>query len=760
MSHLKSSLLITSLIISTALASFPSKNNHKKNEAPSFLQSDSINYDETTQTVRALGHVQIEQNNQLLYADEVSYNQIADEVTAVGHVWLRDKEGNFTFTNKVTLKNKMADGFVDEIKVLMTDDSRLAGNKGKRYNARKTILWQGVYSPCKVCKAHPETAPTWQVKSDKIIHDQERELVEYHHAWLEMWGWPVFYMPYFSHPDPAVKRKSGFLMPTYSHGRDLGMSITTPYYWASGKNHDFTFYPTFTGKQGVIPALEHRYRFNDGEYTMHGSYAHRTSRQSAPNSNPNNYGRASSQRWHYFLSSRYEATPDILLTLNVQRASDMTYLKRFPVLPRHSTDPFAASTSLTSMAALERFKPDSYGVIKSYVFQAERQKTVPVVLPMIQYSYESLPGFYGQTFMGDFNFLHLFRDRAIVGQVAEKMVRSSLGFGGQIPYISPWGDMWTFKGYVRGDIYHTSGYQPTAISRVKDRYESRYFPQASLTWRYPFLNASRAMHWILEPAAMITTSSIGGNAIEIPNEDTPLVTVDTTNLFLPNRMYGIDRIDSGHRYVYGINSRQLFSESRRFNLFFGQSVRLDDKQVLPINSGEDTHASSFVTGLQAVPFYWLDLRSRTLHSRRNFSVEVAESSVSINSPWAIGTLSHVLYNKKFTLDNQRVSQLSWNLSSGQYKGFSVAYGEMRNMVRRNQNVQLLNQTISVRHENECLKTSLSFIRTGFRDRDLRPDKRIVLQLDFKNLGTFYPINMNNVGGQRQAPVPDTANTRA
>jgi lipopolysaccharide assembly outer membrane protein LptD (OstA) len=46
-----------------------------------------------------LGHVQIEQNNQLLYADEVSYNQVADEVTAVGHVWLRDKDGNFTFTH-------------------------------------------------------------------------------------------------------------------------------------------------------------------------------------------------------------------------------------------------------------------------------------------------------------------------------------------------------------------------------------------------------------------------------------------------------------------------------------------------------------------------------------------------------------------------------------------------------------------------------------------------------------------------------------
>ncbi len=228
MSPLNTSLLITAIVMGTAVASFPSKDKSKKNETPSFLQSDTINYDETTQIVTALGHVQIAQNNQLLYADEVSYNQLSDEVTAIGHVWLRDKEGNFLFTPKVTLKNKMADGFIDQIKVLMADDSRLAGNKGKRYNARKTILWQGVYSPCTVCKAKPEQFPTWQLKSDKVIHDQDKEVVEYHHAWLEMWGWPVFYMPYFSHPDPAVKRKSGFLMPIYSHSRDFGNEHNHP----------------------------------------------------------------------------------------------------------------------------------------------------------------------------------------------------------------------------------------------------------------------------------------------------------------------------------------------------------------------------------------------------------------------------------------------------------------------------------------------------------------------------------------------------
>lgn len=747
--------LITSCLSLDAQSKGLNESKGKDKETPAFLESDQMTYDDQKQIVTATGNVYISQDSQLLFADKVQYFKQQDTVVATGHVWLRDKEGNFSFANSLTLSNKMADGLVENIKILMVDNSRMAGNRAKRYNAKRVVVWQGVYSPCEVCKVDPTRYPLWQIKSDKIIHDEDYELVQYHHAWMELWGWPIFYVPYFSHPDPAVKRKTGLLMPTYGHSTDLGYSLTVPYHIVTGKNQDLTLYPTFTTEQGVIPAAEYRYRFDNGEYDMNGSYAGGTKTSIAPNSNPNNYSQASKHRWHYFLTSRYDVSPDILFTLEVKRASDLTYLRRFPVLPRGSMDPFAASTSLTSTAALERFRPESYGMIRSYVFQAERQKTVPVILPTVQYSYESMPGIYGQTVMTDFNFLNLYRDQGIAGRVADSMVRGSLGVGGQIPYVSKWGDVWTLKGYLRGDLYYIDGYQAQTTQQTKDRTQGRYYPQASLTWRYPFLNAMEKMQWVLEPAMMMVTSSVGGNPIDIPNEDTPVVLVDTTNLFLPNRMYGIDLIDSGSRFVYGLNSRQLFSCSRKFNLFFGQSIRLDNHQVLPLRSGEDSKASNFVASLQFVPISDLNFQTQAMLSRENLSVEVAESSVSIASAWLSGAVSHIFYNKAYTFNSKRISQLAWNISSRSYRGFSVFYGEMRNLGDR-QSVQLLNRSVSLRHENECLTSTISFIRTGFRDRDLRPDTRIVLQLDFKNLGTVYPVNINGVGGTRQAPVPNTA----
>ena len=44
-------------------------------------------------------------------------------------------------------------------------------------------------------------------------------------AWLKVYDKPVFYFPKFFHPDPTVKRQSGFLFPTLTDSNKLGMSF-------------------------------------------------------------------------------------------------------------------------------------------------------------------------------------------------------------------------------------------------------------------------------------------------------------------------------------------------------------------------------------------------------------------------------------------------------------------------------------------------------------------------------------------------------
>ena len=49
-----------------------------------------------------------------------------------------------------------------------------------------------------------------------------------------------------------MKRKSGFLMPSYSHSNELGTVVQVPYYFALSDHYDFTFAPMITEKAGTV----------------------------------------------------------------------------------------------------------------------------------------------------------------------------------------------------------------------------------------------------------------------------------------------------------------------------------------------------------------------------------------------------------------------------------------------------------------------------------------------------------------------------
>ena len=57
-------------------------------------------------------------------------------------------------------------------------------------------------------------------------------MVYFEQARLEFFGVPLMYMPYFSAPDPTVKRKTGFLMPVFSSSSKYGVGVEIPYFWA------------------------------------------------------------------------------------------------------------------------------------------------------------------------------------------------------------------------------------------------------------------------------------------------------------------------------------------------------------------------------------------------------------------------------------------------------------------------------------------------------------------------------------------------
>ena len=182
---------------------------------PVVLSADRLIHDQKTDTVTAMGNVEISQGNRILIADKVVFRQSDGKVTAEGNVALLEPTGEVIYSQSTELTDNMKNGVIKQLRVLLSDKSRLNAESAVRTEGNRTELSQASYSACNLCPVDPSAAPMWQIKAESVVHDQEAKSVVYHNAWFEVFGVPIAYTPYFRHADPTAKRKSGLLTPSF-----------------------------------------------------------------------------------------------------------------------------------------------------------------------------------------------------------------------------------------------------------------------------------------------------------------------------------------------------------------------------------------------------------------------------------------------------------------------------------------------------------------------------------------------------------------
>ena len=155
-------------------------------------------------------------------------------------------------------------------------------------------------------------------------------MVYHRNAVLKIKNIPVFYTPYFSHPDPSVKRKSGFLPPSVKNFTDLGQTIKTPYFCAISDNKDLTFTPIYYFDENSIFLTEYRQQNEKSKFYIDSSYTQGYKNINKKDNSGNEIKRTDGARNHLFFNflGSYE---DLLfsqnnLEVNIQRISQKNYL--------------------------------------------------------------------------------------------------------------------------------------------------------------------------------------------------------------------------------------------------------------------------------------------------------------------------------------------------------------------------------------------------------------------------------------------------
>jgi LPS-assembly protein len=682
---------------------------------PVLISADDVIYDQETGSVTARGNVQIAQGERVLVADQVNYSERDQNVIATGNVSLHEPDGSVVFSNYMQLKDDMKEGVIDSIRILMSDNSRMAARQGSRTEGNKTTLNRAVYSPCHLCAEDRTRAPIWQIKAYKVVHDQQNKEIRYEDAFLEVFGVPVIYTPYFSHPDPSVKRKAGILPPSIGSSTELGQRIAIPYYWPIAPNRDITVTPIITTKQGLVMAATYRALTKRGSYNVEGSLTYGDLFDS-------NTGLPTKQGWrgHIFADGQFDLTNDTRWGFKLQRASDETYLRRYR---------FREFDRLRSELYGETFMGQSYFSVRGYAFQSLRanddERATPLVLPWVNYSFFGQPDRLGGRLSMDVDALVLERESGVSSR------RFSVRGQWQRPFYSRFGEIYTLSLNLRGDGYSTKNVFDPQGQRANDL-AGRVLPEMTLEWRLPFVRSLGMVRQMVEPLGSITLAPYGGNPSGIPNEDSTAVEFDEASLLKPNRFAGLDRVESGPRAMAGVRMGLYGQKGGASTFTFGQIFRLKPDPQFGSQTGLSGTRSDYVGRIDILPNEYVDLSHRFRLNSSTMEFEQNEVRAIVGPRVLKFDIGYVQVKGDPSDINLPDRNELYTATRAQLTDNWALTASMRRDLRDG------GRTISTGgalvYQDECIELGLLFNRRFTSDRDIKPSTSVNFTVRLLNLG--------------------------
>lgn len=694
-----------------------SSSNDKSQQQANF-SADEMSFDRESGVVTALGNVAVHHQKRSMRADKVTYNRNSGIIQASGNVVFTESTGEKLFGQFVEISGDLKDGIIKDIGIILADRSRIAGTQARRVNGLVTDLNRAVYSPCALCAKDPTKPPTWQIKAVHVVHDQTEKTVVYEDAWIEFFGFPVFYTPYFRHPDPTVDRQSGFLFPSIGNSSDHGTTIQTPYFWNISPQEDATITPIIMTDANPIMGVEYRKKVINGEIEASGSLTKNDSSSNARDTEKGKFG----TRGHINSKGRFDIDGTWRWGFDANRATDDTYMRRFG---------FASPGSLNSRLFTEAFREKSYFSANTYSFQGlestDEQKTTPFILPLIDFNHVGERDRFGGTTSLDFNFLALTRD------LGTDTRRLSMRSRWQRPVVGSFGDIYTFSLGMNTDLYHSNSLSRGGTKTDFNGFGYRAIPEASLDWRLPFIKREGAVSQTLEPVAAVALSPYGGNSRDIPNEDSNELEFDDTNLFSTNRFSGLDRVEGGPRFAYGMKWGVFGSGGGSTRVFLGQSWRPKTDDTYALGSGLENNFSDVVARINVKPGKHLALTYRTRFAPDNLSPNRNEIKVAAGVPAFKVSADYIFLAQQTGSEFAGREELNYAIGSKINRHWRTDFRGVRDMAAS----EFLAAGIDLIYEDECVTLKMTASRTFFQDRDIEPTDSISIRLLLKTLGEVH-----------------------
>ena len=571
----------------------------------------------------------------------------------------------------------------------------------------ETLVTKGLFTTCK----KNDDCPPWQMSAKEIRHDKEKKTIYYKHAWLKLYDKPVFYFPKFFHPDPSVKRQSGFLMPKFAGSNTIGTAFHLPYYNVISDSKDLTLTPRFFKNEKILIQSEYRSVNSKTNHLLDFSFFSEKNKQQ----NTKN---------HFFSKTTKELDfnnfDESELRLEIQETSNDTYLKTYKLKSPLITNP----NLLSSFIELSAYREDlSFSTQFQHYedLSATGNDRYEVIYP----SYDLVKNFENPTELnGSFSLDSSGFIKNYDSNVYEKVIINNFIFNSD--------SIFKKKGFknnynilvknVNSDSKNSTKYKNSSNHKVASL--------AEYNSSYPLKKEGINYNNVLKPKISLKFSP--NKTKDIRNEDRR---IDINNIFSMNRLSANDTVEGGASLTYGLEflKTNKISENNLFGAKIANVLRQKVDKNMPRNSELGDKTSDVVGNLNYHPndIFKFNYDFSLDNNLDNKNYELLGTEIKVNN---------FITNFEYLNENNTSGKESYLDNTTSY-----IIDDTKNLIfkiRENKKTKLTEfYNLIYQYANDCLTAGIEYNKSFYNDRDLKPEENIFLKLTIIPFGATTSPNI-------------------
>ncbi len=668
--------------------------------------SSNMFYNRRSQRIYSNRETTVKDINGNIYNLENSFQfDLKNEIITTEKTNIIDADNNiYIFENaKINLVSKEILGkelkidFVDNYFGIPNNDPILKGRSAVSDN-EKTKIYKTVFSTCNTTN---KSCPGWEIETEEFTHDKVNKVFNYKNSWLKLFDQEIFYFPYFSHPDPSVERKSGFLVPYYGSSNNFGSWVNIPYFKTLGKDKDITFNPRIYADDKFIMQAEYRQSLKKSKLISDFSY--------------NNDGKNSNS--HFFANLNGKIDDRSNYNFSYQSVTNDNYLK-IHNLSKSSpliNDESVLTSRLTYSKNIDKNTSFSSDFIAYEDLSKRNNDRFQYILPNFTFN-KTLE--LNENYNGSFQFKSSGFQKNYDTNKYESLLINDFLFS-SYDYVNKKGFITNYDFLIKNFNSYTEN-----STSYKNKEDYEVFGAFLIKTSLPLKRFEDNRNDYLKPIISFRYSP--NNTKNISNKDLRL---SYDNIFALNRIGTNEIVEGGKSLSLGVeyenrnkNNEKLFS----LNLANSISDRKNDN--LPLKTKLNEERSDLVGKLSFSPnkvlnfdytFSYDNNLNYSNYDSISASINYGIISASFNflsSGDVIGNDEIISNSSTLKLDKEK--SLKFNIAKDLNKDFTEYYD------------------LIYEYETDCLKASIEYNKKFYRDGNLQPEKSLFLTLKFIPFAEF------------------------